>query len=349
MPTHAPSPRPSSSSPPTLFLTGGTGLVGSHVAELWSRNGWRVRALVRPRSDTRHLESLGCELVVGSLTRPDSFSGAAAGCEATVHAAARIEGDGGWEAFREVNVEGSRHVAAECLRSEVATLVHVSSIAVYGDPRDHDRRPIGEDAPTDTPLAPGSGYARSKRTAEKVVRRIAGRDLRWTVLRPGFVVGERDRHFTPRVVRYASAPLRPRFGTGENELPVVYAGNVALAAWLAVERPDGRDAVYNVTDDGPLTQDELWAEASRVTGRAGLVVPVPEWAALRGAAAAEWTAKFLPRLRGLLPDRRRMSLLCEDDPFDGTRLARELGWHPPTSTREGWKRALEWNARAAGR
>ena len=41
--------------PKTLFITGATGLVGSHVAEEAVSRGYAVKALVRPSSDKRGL------------------------------------------------------------------------------------------------------------------------------------------------------------------------------------------------------------------------------------------------------------------------------------------------------
>src|SRR5437763_276475 len=53
---------------PRDLVTGATGMLGSHIAERLVARGRRVRALVRPASDTRFLRSLGVELVVGDLT-----------------------------------------------------------------------------------------------------------------------------------------------------------------------------------------------------------------------------------------------------------------------------------------
>ena len=50
-----------------MFLTGGTGLVGSHVASVLRTEKLRVWALHRATSDTEHLEGIGCELVEGAL------------------------------------------------------------------------------------------------------------------------------------------------------------------------------------------------------------------------------------------------------------------------------------------
>ncbi len=49
--------------PKTIFITGGSGLVGSHAVEEALARGHRVRTLVRPTSDTRWLEARGVERV----------------------------------------------------------------------------------------------------------------------------------------------------------------------------------------------------------------------------------------------------------------------------------------------
>ena len=51
----------------SIFITGGTGLVGSHVAEEAVKRGLHVKALARQSSDTKFLEHLGVEIVKGDL------------------------------------------------------------------------------------------------------------------------------------------------------------------------------------------------------------------------------------------------------------------------------------------
>ena len=54
-----------------VLVTGATGLLGSHIAERLVARGYRVRALVRPRSRTGFLEGLGVEIQrETSSTRP---------------------------------------------------------------------------------------------------------------------------------------------------------------------------------------------------------------------------------------------------------------------------------------
>lgn len=328
-----------------LFLTGGTGLIGSHVAELWRGRGWTVRCLVRPGSDTRHLEGLGCQLVIGDLTRPESFRGAADGCQVAVHSAAVLGSDPPWEEHRAVNVDGTRHVVAECLRAGVARLVHLSSVAVYGHPADHSRLPIDESSPTDLPVADSARYERSKRRAEQVVRRSAGGELGWTLLRPDLVMGERDRLLTPRVMRHVRRVVVAQVGDGDNDLPVVYAGNVARATWAAATSSETEGRVYNVTDDGPLSQRQLLEAAREHASSSAPLVPVPESLLRAGNRALGAAAELLPGDSGNFARRRYLWFLSHDDPFDGSRIRRELDWTPAVSTREGWERSLRWRRR----
>src|SRR5690606_18277822 len=49
-----------------VLVTGATGFVGGHLLEALAARGARIRALVRPGSDTARLKAVGAELVVGA-------------------------------------------------------------------------------------------------------------------------------------------------------------------------------------------------------------------------------------------------------------------------------------------
>jgi nucleoside-diphosphate-sugar epimerase len=327
---------------PTLFVTGATGLVGSHAATLFRERGWNVRAFVRPESDLRFLEELDCEFVLGDLRRPETLRGAARGCDAVLHAAALVAAPAGWEAYRRVNVEGTRLVLQECLRAGSPRFLHVSSVAVYGPPGAHPALPLDEDAAVDLPLEPRAHYERSKRMAESVVRRATETD--WTILRPAVVMGERDRNFTPRIATLAGRRLLPTVGPGDNPLPVVYAGNVAEACWLALTRPEACRRIYNVADDGALTQRELLSEAAP---DGTLLVPLPRRALEACVAALERMAPAGPDRPAPLLSPRRVWFAGRPNPFRSARIREELGWRPALPALEGWRRALAWHRRVA--
>ncbi len=325
---------------PKVLVTGATGLVGSHTAARFRERGWEVRALVRPSSGTAFLESLHAELVRGDVTDVAGLSGTADGCHAVVHCAAHLGTPAPWSHFNAVNVQGTLNVVAESLRAGVQRFVHISTVAVYGHPTLHPSLPISETAPIDTPVGETDYYERSKRLAEMEVRRIPPETLAWCILRPDMVMGERDRILTPRVVRAArrGPPLVP--SAGMNDLPVVYAGSVALAAWLAATKDAAVGRIYNVTDDGPMTLRAMLEMAS--DGRHLRFLSVPPRLFEVGIGLAEGLFALLPGERRLLVNQRNVWFVSRSDPFDGTAIAQELDWRPEISTREGWQRSVRW-------
>ena len=215
----------------TVLVTGGSGLVGSHVIEALRARGIAVRALSRPPAAPA-VRALGAEVVTGDVTDAAAWRRAAdGGLEAIVHAAAIVQQPdlplAGYEA---VNVGGTR-LAVETARATRARLVQVSSVAVYGGSSDYRPQPERrtEDDPF-RPLAEQDFYARTKRASEALVAEAALRgDITAIAIRPNVIYGERDRLFIHRLVRAIRGRIVPQIGPGTNHLSCVYAGNVAAA------------------------------------------------------------------------------------------------------------------------
>jgi nucleoside-diphosphate-sugar epimerase len=116
-------------------ITGATGLIGSHVAELLVKRGERVRAVARRSSDTSFLEQLGVEIVYADLRKEDSLRKAVQGADLVFHCAARVGDWGTWRLFQEEVVDATRHLLRACIHSGVKRVVYTSSLTVYGRPR----------------------------------------------------------------------------------------------------------------------------------------------------------------------------------------------------------------------
>ncbi len=89
----------------TIFITGATGLVGSHATEEALKQGHRVRALVRPTSDTRLLEQWGVETIVGDLEDAKALRAGVAGANWVFNCAAKVGDWGSLDEFRRLNVD----------------------------------------------------------------------------------------------------------------------------------------------------------------------------------------------------------------------------------------------------
>lgn len=313
----------------TTLVTGGSGLVGSHVIEQLIARGEPVRALVRERARAA-VAALGAEPVIGDVTDGEAWRRAANGVTAIVHAAALVQTRASYDEYRRVNVGGTT-LAVAAARAASARLVHISSVAVYGGSSDY--RPTVERRDEDhpfRPLAESDYYARSKRESEELVSGAQG--LPAVALRPNVIYGERDRLFTPQVLRFARLGFLPALGSGTNHLSCVYAGNVAAAVLAALARAPSGFRAYNVTaDKAPaFTEREFLAAFGTALGRRLRRVRVP---ALPFVAA-------MALIRGPRLARAAVSFATGENPYVSDRIRRELQWEPPFGTADAVARTV---------
>lgn len=321
-----------------VFLTGGTGLLGSHLAAHLRAAGDDVVALARPGSDTCFLGEVGCRLVDGDVRDGEaSLAPLMNGCTHVVHAAALVYTGGTWPEIRSVNVDGTRNVLGAAAAAGLTHAVHVSSVTVYGTVTG----PVDESSPVDSDLPPHDLYARSKREAERVARSLgASRGLPLTVLRPAALYGERDRMMAVRVTRTMRYGVAFTLGAGDNVVPAVYAANLAVAVRLVMEAKRGK-TTYDVGFDHPVTQRALLQGIARGMGGKPVLVPIPGALVRAGADLLGALGVRAPGL-GHLPLGRVARLAMGENPYRSTRIRDELGWEPPHGAAEALERTGRW-------
>lgn len=324
------------------LVTGGTGLVGSHVAERLVAEGWRVRVLARPGSDASFLRVLGAEVVRGDLRDPASLAPALRGVEVLHHNAARVSDWGSWRAFRELAIDGTRTLLEDAARADVARVVHMSSASVYGLRRIRGRRVREERRPAR--LRPRwDRYGRAKTASERIVRDAhrAGR-VAAVLLRPTVVYGPRDRVVLPRLAALLRAGRLELVGDGSNRVHLVYAGDVAEAAARAATAEAAPGRAYHLDGAERPTQRAFLEAVAELLGapapRRGPALPV----AYVRALLAELGGHLLRRAEP--PERTRylVSLLGGEAHFDCSRAERELGWRARVGPGEGLARTARW-------
>ncbi len=324
-----------------VFLTGGSGFVGSALARRLLARGHAVQALVRPGSDTRNLADLPVTLVTGDLREPASLAPALAGCAAVFHVAADYRL---WvpdkEAMFRANVEGTRVLMQAALAAGVERVVYTSSVATLG----HVPGGVAdEETPVtfDDMIGP---YKQSKFLAEDEVRRFAARGLPVVIVNPSTPVGPRDIKPTPtgRLVRDAACGRIPAYvDTGLN---IVHVDDVAEGHCLAFER--GRVGERYIVGGENLTLREILVAIAGLSGGRPPRLRLPRHLLWPVAYASEWYARLAP---GALPlvtrDELRMAghtmFFCSD------KARRELGYTPRPAS-EALADAVAWFRKATG-
>ncbi|HXX64966.1 MAG TPA: NAD-dependent epimerase/dehydratase family protein [Bacteroidota bacterium] len=170
-----------------ILVTGGTGFIGSHLIEQLHAEGHRVRCVAKDEMFAPVLRSLGCELVIADLNRPELWESALEGVEAVYHVAGVTRSRTPLE-FYEGNFRATKSVVERCLAaaSGIRHFIYVSSLSATGPSA------IGSPVCEDSPYHPVSDYGKSKMLAESVLLKAQDR-LPLTIVRPCSVYGPRER------------------------------------------------------------------------------------------------------------------------------------------------------------
>jgi 2-alkyl-3-oxoalkanoate reductase len=326
----------SDTAPKTIFLTGGTGLVGSHVAEEALRRGHHVRALVRASSDTAFLDSLGVEKVPGDLEDTEALRRGVEGADWVINCAAKVGDWGALEEFRRLNVAALRLLLDAASDVNVERFVHVSSLGVY-EGRDH----FGTDETVPTAAQALDGYTRSKVEAEALaLTYVKDRGLPLTIVRPGFIYGERDRTVLPKLLHSLRSGVFRYFGSGEQALNCIYVKNLVHAIFLAAESPSAVGEVFNVTDGRRVSKKAFVGRVAELDGLRPPKAKIPLWLARFLANVMEGVAIRRGSTKPPLVNKARYKFLGLNLDFSVEKARRVLGYEPPFTTEEGLEAAV---------
>src|ERR1051325_6590076 len=149
-----------------IAITGGTGFVGSHLAQRLVQEGHEVVLLARRQRDTSLPANV--KFVAGSLTDTAFLTEAFSGCDAVAHCAG-INREIGGQTYQRVHIEATRNVVDACRHAGVRKITLMSFLRA---------RPNC-----------GSPYHESKWAAEEIIR---GSGLDYTVFKAGMVYGRGD-------------------------------------------------------------------------------------------------------------------------------------------------------------
>ena len=259
----------------------GCGFVGEQVANLFGANAWAVSGWTGSEESAARLRAQSTYPVAAhDVTDPAAVAAAA---RDPVNAAPDVvvmcvsSGRGGPEQYRRVYLEGTRNLLAAF---RPGRFIFTSSTSVYAQT---DGSWVDEDAPAE----PDRETGRILRETENLVLATRG----GTVARLAGIYGP-GRSALLRKFLAGEAVIE---GDGERWLNQIDRTGAAFALWRLAQS-DVSPGVYNVADDQPLTQRELYEELARLFNR-----PLPPGGPIDLQRKRGWTSKRVAngRLRAL--------------------------------------------------
>src|SRR5437899_1098682 len=117
------------------FVTGASGFIGANLVHELVARGHRVKALLRPDSDTRGLAGADFERVTGDVLEREKLESAMRGCDWCFHVAASYHlWMRDYAPMYATNVEGTRNVLEAAGRAGCSRIVYTSTVGCIGRP-----------------------------------------------------------------------------------------------------------------------------------------------------------------------------------------------------------------------
>ncbi len=244
----------------TAAVTGACGFVGSHMVDLLTSKGFHVIAIdINPCNNFLNKENI--TFIKADITNKATLNNAFKDCSYVFHIAALFDYSAKWENLYKVNVIGTLNICDTALNCDVERLIVWSSGSIYGIPKE---TPVREDAP----IAPLNSYERSKAEQEKIAMQFyKDHGLPITVIRPAAIYGPRSKYGIALVLFMLAKGKIPAIpGPGKYRPALVHVEDVVSAAYFLVKRPTAVGEVYNISDDGKYTIEELLFTAANRLG-----------------------------------------------------------------------------------
>lgn len=324
------------------FVTGGTGLIGTHVIEQLVDEGHTAVAATRSHTSASHLPD-EAEVVEADITEKESLREPMRGVDGVFHIAAWNSASphsGDREQAQRINVDGTRNVLELIHELDVPKGVNTSTTGVYGNT---DGRTVDESY---RPDEPGLGlYLRTKwRAHYEVARPLMDEGLPLVIVLPGNVygpgIGDRPAHTSiTGLWLQGDLPVIPR----QFSLPFDHVDDIARGHILAMEK--GKIGEEYIISNETRRAVELFEVAEELTG-----ISAPRTVSSLWFKLLAWLMTPVGWITTLPMEFEPGTLrifASHGDHVDNSKAKRELGIDP-RPLEEGLRECLEWEMEQLG-
>ena len=226
-----------------IVITGATGFVGEEVVKQVRAAGYPVRAIVREPQRARWLaEKYGVELFHGNVLYAPAIEGAMQDAKCVIHLVGIIHE---WKenTFERTHAQATKNVIDEAKKAGAKRFVHMSALGTRENAR--------------------SRYHQTKWAGEEHVRKSG---MAWTIFRPSFIYGPRDKSINVFAKLIRRLPFVPVLGPGTTKIQPISVENVAKTFVGAARNDESIGKTYDLCGPEAFTWNELYDKLQAILG-----------------------------------------------------------------------------------
>lgn len=310
-----------------IVLTGMSGFVGQALLPRLLNKENNIRAAVRNPNKTRGGQVF--LFPIDNICKNQNWEIIVRGADTVIHCAARVHimddsSSNPLDEFREVNTYGTLNLARQAADAGVKRFIFISSIKVNGE----STEPNFPFKPDDV-FIPTDPYGLSKYEAEIGLREIAkvtGMEI--VIIRPPLVYGPNVKANFSSMMKwvYKGVPL-PLGGLKHNKRSFVSVDNLVDLIITCIDHPKAANQTLLVSDNDDVSTTGLLQNMATALSVPNRLIPVP----------ASWF-NVASRIIGKPAIAQR---LCGSLQVDISQTKDILGWTPPQTMEQGFKKTAE--------
>jgi nucleoside-diphosphate-sugar epimerase len=282
-----------------------------------------VRSLSKKKSHPQGIHAVE----IGSIDSNTEWEPVLEGIDTVVHLAARVHVmdesiSDPINAYRNINVAGTRHLAHIAGTKGVRRFILTSSVKVNGEgrlsPYDEDDRP-----------APSDPYGISKYEAEQALREVADKTgLEIVILRPPLVYGPGVKANFLRLLKIVDRGIPLPLANVKNNRSMIFLKNLIDAIVMCIINPCAAGQLYLLSDGRDLSTPELIRKVAVAMGKKPKLFPFPPF-----------LLRFFAKMIGKSANVYR---LLDSLVVNNTKIRTDLDWTPRFTVDEGLMETVNW-------